>query len=119
MPCMKCTSAAVKTAPLGIVTGADMSAIDCWTTGLSAALLDEHAKSAGQNRTAAKLLVVNMCTVVWDQRETIRAGPAVRHGFHLPADFDCAESRVNPVPPSRNSPSATAVAGRHRGAGRG
>src|SRR5262252_4127691 len=114
MPCMKCTSAAVNTAPAGIVTGAAMSAIDCCTTGLSAALLVVHAKRPVSTRPKANLLGVTMGTVVWDQRDTIRAGPAVRHGFRSPANFSYAESRSTPFPKHPPAP----VAGRHRGARR-
>ena len=62
--------------------------------------------TAATARSAANLLDVNMGTVVWDQRDRIRAGTAVRHGFHSPANFGM--SNPEPAPPPRRPPSPLA-----------
>ena len=59
MPCMKCTSAAVYRAPLGIVTGIDMPAICAWAAesveDFAAGFCGEQAKTAALRVSAAVL----------------------------------------------------------------
>ena len=48
-----------------------------------------------------------MGTVVWDQRDRIRAGPAVRHAFHMRANFGMSTpepASVQPAARRRRSP---------------
>src|SRR5215475_6197488 len=94
MPCMKRTSASVKMAPLGMVTGADMAAIDCWATAaddLSAALPDEQP-TRSEERSSGNTSLRDMregTVFAWevgagtpecrDQADTIQVGQWARH----------------------------------------